>query len=252
MTYEVAFGGSVYMIVLNCGILRHWSLAFLLPDLFKGTRLLYFLSLTLPHAPVSWVPSGKVGEKSGPPCSSASYYLADVQRNLVTICIGQSSLSGEAALLAFFTFYYVFVHIMDYADLVSPLQNSRGEEGTRILPEPIMSRIPGESTDGIIRCLENLREHRRKREQDLAALKSERQLHVEQLERIRLRLESIERDISEETERLEHITSAIQKAESTYGKLRESSQSLLDFLKKECQELRESSRSNRTSRGSYE
>lgn len=115
------------------------------------------------------------------------------------------------------------------------------------------SRIHGESAAEISKYLDGLREQKKAREHVLAQLKSERQINIEQLERVKLRLESIEENILQETERVERVNDAITKAETTYAKLLESSQSLLDFLKKEYQELRESPRRfQRTSSHSYD
>uniref|UniRef100_A0A914ZUQ1 Uncharacterized protein n=1 Tax=Parascaris univalens TaxID=6257 RepID=A0A914ZUQ1_PARUN len=99
------------------------------------------------------------------------------------------------------------------------------------------SRIQVQLED-IARYIEGIREQKRVSEQNANSLRSERQLVSKQMEQLQTKLELLNRRIEKEEETVRRLQECLDRADGTYEKLIESSQSLIDFVKKEYHEAK--------------
>uniref|UniRef100_A0A915PHV5 Uncharacterized protein n=1 Tax=Setaria digitata TaxID=48799 RepID=A0A915PHV5_9BILA len=88
--------------------------------------------------------------------------------------------------------------------------------------------------------LDGLREQKKATEDVIGHLKKDRELIARQIEEMRMKLSSLDTRIGKEEEICSRLERTISHANETYEKLVESSQSLVDYVKKEYEGARSS------------
>ncbi|KAK6108787.1 hypothetical protein QQG55_33390 [Brugia pahangi] len=105
---------------------------------------------------------------------------------------------------------------------------------------PGMSARIGYQLEDISRYLDGLREQRKASEDIIGHLKKERELISLQIDELRIKLNTLDTRIGKEEEICSRLERTIAHANETYEKLVESSQSLVDYVKKEYEGARSS------------
>ncbi|VDK84137.1 unnamed protein product [Litomosoides sigmodontis] len=103
-----------------------------------------------------------------------------------------------------------------------------------------MSARIGYQLEDISRYLDGLREQRKTSEDVIVQLKKERGLISLQIDDLRVKLNKLDTRIGKEEEICSRLEKTIAHANETYDKLVESSQSLVDYVKKEYEGARSS------------
>ncbi|VIO98899.1 Uncharacterized protein BM_BM10528 [Brugia malayi] len=103
-----------------------------------------------------------------------------------------------------------------------------------------MSARIGYQLEDISRYLDGLREQRKASEDIIGHLKKERELISLQIDELRIKLNTLDTRIGKEEEICSRLERTIAHANETYEKLVESSQSLVDYVKKEYEGARSS------------
>ncbi|VBB27380.1 unnamed protein product [Acanthocheilonema viteae] len=116
------------------------------------------------------------------------------------------------------------------------------EEETLLAKESLleMSARIGYQLEDISRYLDGLREQRKASEDIIGHLKKERELISLQIDELRMKLNALDTRIGKEEEICSRLERTIAHANETYEKLVESSQSLVDYVKKEYEGARSS------------
>ncbi|VDN33056.1 unnamed protein product [Gongylonema pulchrum] len=103
-----------------------------------------------------------------------------------------------------------------------------------------MSARIGYQLEDISRYLDGLQEQKKASENVVVRLKKDRELIARQIDELRLTLNNLDLKIEKEEEICSRLDSTIAHANETYQKLVESSQSLVDYVKKEYEGARSS------------
>ncbi|WKY06430.1 hypothetical protein Q1695_006542 [Nippostrongylus brasiliensis] len=101
-----------------------------------------------------------------------------------------------------------------------------------------MSSNVGLQLDEIAKYLDRMREQKRTTEKCIADLEKDRDGLHQRIEEMRRRKDELEDRLRVEQERLQRQERSISQGEATYAKLMDSSQSLVDFMKKEYHDTR--------------
>ncbi|CAG9533086.1 unnamed protein product [Cercopithifilaria johnstoni] len=103
-----------------------------------------------------------------------------------------------------------------------------------------MSARIGYQLEDISRYLDGLREQRKASEDIISHLKKERELISLQIDELHSKLNALDARIGKEEEICSRLERTVAHANETYEKLVESSQSLVDYVKKEYESARSS------------
>ncbi|RCN30357.1 hypothetical protein ANCCAN_23869 [Ancylostoma caninum] len=101
-----------------------------------------------------------------------------------------------------------------------------------------MSSNVGTQLDDIAKYIDRLKEQKRTTEKCISDLEKDRTTLEERIEEMRRRKDELDDRLRVEHERLQRQERTIHQGEVTYAKLLESSQSLVDFMRKEYQDTR--------------
>ncbi|GJQ08514.1 hypothetical protein GpartN1_g305.t1 [Galdieria partita] len=104
---------------------------------------------------------------------------------------------------------------------------------SRPKPSPSLSAIQGE----LLKGLESLKEKKRIVSQDIHQLENERSQLIDQVNRLKLRIQQLEDTLQKKLHSKKEYDKTIEEAESAYQKIIESSETLLKVVLREKQAL---------------